>query len=234
VKETQMHPDRFRTRSAGLALVATLGVGLLAGCSGDDGTPVPGATSPTAPVLQPGKPGEPNASLTGTDAIATRTGSPDRADTQFMQDMIVHHAQAIVMVDLVVDRLTDPKVKGLAERMRDEQRPEIDGMARWLKDKGQSVPVQATNVQAPGSGHHSSMPGMATPAQLEELKQATGVQADRLFLQRMITHHEGALTMAATQQRDGKDEYVGDLSTEVYATQSVQIGAMKEMLARLS
>lgn len=229
-----MHPDRFRTRSAGLALVATLGAGLLAGCSGDDGTPVPGATSPTAPVLQPGKPGEPNASLTGTDAIATRTGSPDRADTQFMQDMIVHHAQAIVMVDLVVDRLTDPKVKGLAQRIRDEQRPEIDGMARWLKDKGQSVPVQATNVEAPGSGHHSSMPGMATAAQLEELKQASGVQADRLFLQRMITHHEGALTMAATQQRDGKDEYVGDLSTEVYATQSVQIGAMKEMLARLS
>ena len=111
---------------------------------------------------------------------------------------------------------------------------EINAMAGWLKGKKQPVPIQATNVRAAGDAHHGSMPGMATAAQLEELAEARGVDADRLFLQRMIAHHEGALTMASTQQRDGTDEYVGDLSSEVYVTQSVQIAAMKDMLTRLS
>jgi len=227
------HSSLDRVGVTGLVLATALGaLGTLSGCT-DDTEPAPGATSPTAPVLQPGRPGEPNTSLTGSAALPTRTGAPDRADTAFMQDMIVHHAQAIVMVGLVEARLTDEQVRALAGRMRDEQRPEIDAMARWLTQKGQKVPIQATKVDAPGGGHHGSMPGMATPAQLEELSKAQGVAADRLFLQRMIAHHEGALTMATTQQRDGRDEYVSDLSSEVHVTQLVQIRTMRSMLTRL-
>src|SRR5580765_7022794 len=103
--------SRIRSCAAVGAALLTLG---LAGCSADPPSPGPSATSPTAPVLQPGRPGEPNASLTGSAALPSATGSPREADVRFMQDMIVHHAQAIVMVSLVQDRLADTQVRSLA------------------------------------------------------------------------------------------------------------------------
>ena len=218
------------------ALTGALLVGLaLTACSGEPPPPVASATSPTAPVLQPGKPGEPNASLTGSAALPSRTGSPKAADVQFMQDMIVHHAQAIVMVSLVRDHLTDTQVRSLASRIADEQRPEIDAMTKWLKAKGESVPPQATNPEfGAGSHQHDGMPGMASEAQLRELKEARGATADRLWLTLMAAHHQGALTMVVDQHRTGTDDVVTQLGDEIHVTQSVQIGYMREMLDRLA
>jgi uncharacterized protein (DUF305 family) len=208
---------------------------LLCGCSGDPvSLPSAAATSPTAPVLQPGRPGEPNASLTGTAALPSSSGSPVAADVRFMQDMIVHHAQAIVMVSLVRDSLTDTQVRSLAARIADEQRPEIDAMVKWLEDKGQTVPPQATNPEFGSGGHdHAGMPGMATDAQLRALKAARGSAADQLWLQLMTAHHEGALSMVVAQHRDGSDELATQMGDEIHVTQSVQIGYMREMLDRL-
>ena len=226
---------RLLLRRAAALAVVTCAVAVLGACSGDaDPGPVVGATSPTAPVLQPGKPGEPNASLTGDAALPRATAEPKAADVRFMQDMIVHHAQAIVMISLVRESLADPQVEALALRIADEQRPEIDAMARWLRERGESVPPQADNPEARGGSHHAAMPGMATQAQLRELAQARGAEADRLWLQRMIAHHEGALTMVVTQHRDGSDDYVTQLGDEIHVTQSVQIGHMREMLDRLA
>jgi uncharacterized protein (DUF305 family) len=186
-------------------------------------------------VLQPGKPGQPNASLSGSAALPSRTGSPKAADVQFMQDMIVHHAQAIVMVSLVRDHLTDTQVKSLASRISDEQRPEIDAMAKWLKAKGESVPPQATNPEfGSGSHDHDGMPGVATEAQLRELKDVRGAEADHLWLTLMTAHHQGALTMVVEQHRTGTDDVVTQLGDEIHVTQSVQIGYMREMLDRLT
>ena len=214
--------------------VALLGLGL-AGCSGDTPAATSTATSPTAPVLQPGRPGEPNASLTGSAALPSATGSPQEADVRFMQDMIVHHAQAIVMVSLVRDRLADTQVKALAARIADEQRPEIDAMAKWLEAKGEQVPPQAGNPElGSGSHDHSGMPGMATQAQLRQLKDARGAEADQLWLTLMTAHHEGALRMVVQQHRDGTDDVVTQLGDEIHVTQSVQIGYMREMLDRLA
>src|SRR4051812_17931423 len=108
--------------AAALVLGAALAV---SGCSSESDTPASTATSPTAPVLQPGSPGEPNASLSGSAALPKPKGEVLEADVRFMQDMIVHHAQAIVMVSLVQERLADTQVKALAARISDEQRPEI-------------------------------------------------------------------------------------------------------------
>lgn len=227
----------YRTaRCCALLGVALLGLALgLAGCSGDTPAPAPAATSPTAPVLQPGRPGEPNASLTGSAALPSRTGSPKAADVRFMQDMIVHHAQAIVMVSLVQDRLADTQVRSLAARIADEQRPEIDAMATWLEAKGEQVPPQAGNPElGSGSHDHSGMPGMATQAQLRQLKEASGAEADRLWLTLMTAHHEGALRMVVQQHRDGTDDLVTQIGDEIHVTQSVQIGYMREMLDRLA
>jgi uncharacterized protein (DUF305 family) len=218
------------------AATLTLAVALLcAGCSGDGAAaPAATATSPTAPVIQPGKPGEPNVSLTGGAALPSATAAPKAADVAFMQDMIVHHAQAIVMVGLVEDQLSDPQVKALASRIADEQRPEIDAMAKWLTAKGQKVPPQAENPEfGANDNHHGDMPGMATPAQLTELSQAHGAAADDLWLRLMIAHHQGALQMVLDQHRDGLDEAVTLMGDEIHVTQQVQIGQMREMQDRL-
>lgn len=208
---------------------------LVSGCSGEAPEPAITATSPTAPVLQPGKPGEPNTSLSGSAAVPSATGSPKEADVRFMQDMIVHHAQAIMMVSLVQDHLSDTQVKALAMRISDEQRPEINAMATWLKAKGEDVPPQATKPDAGSGGHnHDGMPGMATRAQLAELAAARGRAADQRWLQLMTAHHEGALAMVVQQHRDGTDDVVTQLGDEIHVTQSVQIGYMRDMLARLA
>jgi uncharacterized protein (DUF305 family) len=222
------------SRASALLLSALVGCGV-AGCSGDEPAPPVSATSPTAPVLQPGRPGEPNASLTGSAALPSRTGSPEAADVEFMQDMIVHHAQAIVMVSLVEDHLADAQVKSLAARIAAEQRPEIDAMAKWLRAKGEQVPPQAGNPElGSGSHDHDGMPGMASQAQLRQLRDARGSAADRLWLTLMTAHHEGALRMVVQQHRDGEDDVVTQLGDEIHVTQSVQIGYMRDMLSRLT
>jgi uncharacterized protein (DUF305 family) len=226
---TLLRPALGVTAPLALALV-------LSGCSGEADPPAAAATSPTAPVLRPGSPGEPNTSLSGSAALPTKAAAPREADVRFMQDMVVHHAQAIVMVGLVQDRLVDTQVKALAARIADEQRPEIGAMAKWLEDHGQDVPPQAEDPQyAAGADHaHAGMPGMATQAQLSQLARATGTEADRMWLRLMTAHHEGALAMVVQQHRDGTDDVATQLGDEIHVTQSVQIGAMREMLDRLS
>lgn len=206
---------------------------VLAGCS-SAAEPVP-VTSPTAPVIQPGRPGEPNTSLTGAAVTPRPSRALDPDDELFMQDMIVHHAQAIAMVGIAADHLTDTQVKSLASRISDEQKPEIGSMAGWLDGKGLDVPPQATNPLLQDHGaHHSSMKGMATQAQLADLSAARGVASDLLWLQLMIAHHEGAVDMVLTQHRDGIDETVTLLGDEIAVTQQTQINAMRTMVERLS
>ncbi len=208
------------------------------GCSGGgDDEPTSTATSPKdAPVLQPGKPGEPNTSLSGTSAVASPSSSHNSADVDFLQDMITHHAQAVVMGDLAKDELTDPKVKAIAARISAEQKPEMRGMARTLKAWKEKVPPQAENPNFgahEGHSSHSSMPGMATQEQLDALGKAKGEDADRLYLDRMIAHHEGALEMCTTLARKGADERTGELGDDIAVTQSKQVEQMKGMRRRL-
>lgn len=217
-------------RLAPFVLVATLGLGACA----SDGSPQGTATSPDAPVLQPGTPGEPNASLSGTSAVATPTSGHNAADVEFLQDMVVHHAQAVVMSELVGGDLQDARVKKMAERIKAEQKPEMKGMATTLRAWGEKVPIQATNPAAhTGHGQHADMPGMATQAQLDELGEAKGAAADRLYLDLMIKHHQGALSMCTTLGEKGADERTSELGDDISVTQSKQIDQMKAMRTRL-
>lgn len=209
---------------------------VLGGCSGSGDDASTSATSPDAPVLQPGTPGESNSSLTGDDAVATPWSSHNDADVTFLQDMIRHHAQAVVMGDIVKGRLTDAKVRSMASRISDEQKPEMKGMASTLRSWGEKVPIEASNPS--GSGHgshddHTDMPGMATPAQLSDLRTAKGADVDRLYLDLMIAHHEGALEMCTTLGDKGADERTGELGDDISVTQTKQIDQMKGMQRRL-
>ena len=159
------------------------------------------AAAQQAPILQPGAPGQPTRPLSPADAvrIADNRYSPD--DVRFMQDMIVHHAQAVEMTGLVKGRTARKEVNDVAGRIDASQADEMRFMRTWLRERNQ--PLAAAQMQhgaghaQHGSGHneHARM-GMATPEQLAALRAASGPAFDRQFLQRMITHHEGAVTMA--------------------------------------
>ena len=209
---------------------------VLAGCTGSSDAPATQTlTSPDAPVLEPGSPGEPNSSLSGTDAVATPTATHNAADVTFLQDMIRHHAQAVVMSEIVEGRLTDAKVTAIASRIADEQEPEMRGMAQTLKRWGEEVPPEADNPKLVTSNHsgHTGMPGMASAQQLAALRQATGEDVDRQYLDLMIAHHEGALEMSETLGAEGRDERTGELADDIHVTQTKQIEQMEEMRQRL-
>lgn len=230
-------PIRRVCRPLAFRALLTVGcvVALASGCTAGDDEPLPATTAPTAsgPVLQPGAPGEPNSTLTGTAAAPVVTPTTRPGDAKFYQDMIVHHAQALVMVETALPRLSDTQVKSLASRIGDEQKPEILTMKTWLEEHKQSVPPQATNPRL-GDHDHGGMPGMATPAQLAELGRATGVEADRLFLTLMTAHHQGALTMVGEHAKLPSDEFVQEMANDINVSQDKQIRQMRTMLARLS
>lgn len=225
-------PAPFRLRRTVIALTCAVVVGL-AGCTADEPVPATTAPTPSGPVLQPGMPGQPNATVTGSAAAPVTTPSARPGDVRFLSEMIVHHAQAIVMVDAVVSDLSDPQVKAIASRIGDEQRPEIAAMSGYLTNAGEDVPPEATNPNLTDHGAHS-MPGMATEAEVARLAAATGPEADRLFLTLMIRHHQGALAMVDEHLRGATDERVEETAAEISVTQSKQIGQMQEMLDRLT
>ena len=145
-----------------------------------------------APIIQPGAPGDSARELSAEEAIeiADTSYSPD--DVLFMQDMIPHHNQATQMADLVADRTNLPELVDVAGRINVSQQDEIEFMKQWLRERGESVP-NPTAHEAMHTDH--KMAGMATPRQMEELAATESTDFDRMFLQLMITHHEGAVTM---------------------------------------
>lgn len=192
-----------------------------ASCSAD---PPPDA----APVIQPGKPGEPNKTLSPEEArTAAPATQPNDADVMYVQMMITHHRQAVEMSALAPAQGTDESVQGLAARIGATQGPEVDMMNSWLRQHGKPT-VEAGHEDH--MGHAMAMPGMATPEQLTALRAARGADFDRLFLQLMITHHEGALTMAHEVQTTGVDVRVQEMADDVIAEQTDEITRMHGML----
>ncbi|GAA1376477.1 DUF305 domain-containing protein [Streptomyces beijiangensis] len=173
-------------------------------------------------VVAPGKPGEPAKTLSAEDAAkAGRNDTPNSADFSYTQMMIVHHGQALEMTKLVAQRADAEPVKKLAERIAAAQGPEIGAMQGWLDSHG------GARKQ---SGHdHASMPGMATTAQLAQLRAAKGKAFDELFLKLMITHHQGAITMATEVLSEGNNVLVEEMANDVLAQQTSEIGRMRAM-----
>ncbi|MEU8248187.1 DUF305 domain-containing protein [Nonomuraea sp. NPDC048916] len=185
--------------------------------------PVPRADS-TAPVIAPGRPGEEAKTLSPGEAVtAVPSATANAADITYVQDMIIHHRQALDMAILAPNRAESTKLKGLASRIKDAQGPEIQYMTTWLQELGQKVPDHHAG--------HDGMPGMATPEQMEALKAAQGKAFDALFLQLMITHHEGAITMSEKVLTNGSHIRIEELANDVNVTQTAEIRRMREMQA---
>ncbi len=151
------------------------------------------------------------------------------ADVQFMQGMIAHHAQAIYMSHLAARHGADPRFLRFAIKIDQSQTAEIRLMRGWLIDHGQVAPDTAAY-------HTIMMPGMLTREQLDQLGALDGRGFDRLFLELMIKHHEGALSMVAdlfSTRGAGQEVDISVLANDIHTVQTAEIGLMRQMLATL-
>jgi uncharacterized protein (DUF305 family) len=162
------------------------------------------------------------------------------ADVAFATDMIQHHAQALSMVDLTVDRTLDPEVQQLADDIREAQGPEIETMSDWLQDWDEEVPATMRDHSNAGhdmegmgdsmDGLDSDMPGMMSGDDFDELERAPDSEFQTMWLEMMIEHHEGAVEMAKDQQQNGQYKPAVDLAGAVVDTQTAEIEKMKGLL----
>lgn len=181
-----------------------------------------------AAIVQPGPPGSPSRELPSSSRPALPQLS--LADVDFMQGMIMHHQQAVVMTALIPSHSDNPSVHSLGARISLSQTDEINFMKRWLRSRGQS-----DSMSMPGMADMEMplMPGMLTPEQMSALRQARGAEFDRLFLTGMIQHHGGALVMVKdlfNSPAAGQDAEIFDFATDVDNGQRAEIRIMQNML----
>ena len=194
-----------------------------------------GARAPGAqpPIVQPGAPGEPSRVISAAEASDLAGIRFSEGDVRFMQGMISHHAQALEMTELLETRTQNDTMRQIAQRIDLSQEDEIAMMQDWLRARGQTVPA-ADAHHAPG---WSPMPGMLTAEEMEQLEAAAGSAFDRLFLELMIKHHRGALTMVENllrQRGAAQDSQLFAFTADVVADQTAEIDRMDAMLAELS
>ena len=185
------------------------------------------------PIVQPGAPGEPSRLISAAEASDLAGIRFTDADVKFMQGMIAHHAQAIEITELLAARNSRDVMQRLAQRIELSQEDEIAMMQEWLRSRGQAVP----DLDA----HHASgwepMPGMLTDQEMDQLEQAQAGEFDRLFLELMIKHHRGALTMVETllsQRGAAQDSQLFAFTSDITSDQSMEIDRMDAMMAELS
>ena len=186
------------------------------------------------PIVQPGAPGEDTRSLSAEEAIRIAHSAYTPDDVRFMQDMIPHHHQALVMSRWAPDRTNNPEILDLAGRINSSQADEIKFMQKWLAERGEAVP----DPTAHHAMHtHHDMAGMATPEQMAQLEAATATEFDRLFLQLMIPHHDGAIKMVdelLEQPGAAYDPVLYEFTSDVSNDQAVEIQRMNGLLVTLS
>jgi uncharacterized protein (DUF305 family) len=185
------------------------------------------ATDSGAAIFQPGAPGQPSRQITATQSVALAKTVVNPADVKFMQDMIVHHAQAVEMVELLQTRTQRDSMRTLGKRISMSQTSEIGLMRTWLARRGQSDGAEHA------AHMHMTMAGMLTPQQMAALAAARGPEFDRLFLRGMIQHHQGAVRMVKdllATPGAGEDVTLFDFLANVVADQTAEISRMNELL----
>ena len=181
-----------------------------------------------AQIIQPGAPGESSRVIAADKAIDLSKVQFTPADVAFMQGMIGHHAQAVEMVALMATRNSSRDMRMLGQRIDASQTDEIKMMQRWLEVHGQALPD-------PHAHMHGAMlmPGMLTEEEMGRLAEARGAPFDRLFLEFMIKHHDGALIMVRelfATPGAGQDSDIFAFASDVEADQRIEISRMGAML----
>jgi uncharacterized protein (DUF305 family) len=189
----------------------------------------------TPVVVQPGAPGKPTRTLPSSSRATLPPHSP--ADAQFMQNMIMHHAQAVEMTALIESRTENKELRSLGARISKSQADEIKFMKRWLTARGEPISPAMPEMHGMHSpSHQMLMPGMLKTEQMDALKKAKGEEFDQLFLRGMIQHHDGALIMVKElfdTAGAGQDAELFNFATEVDSGQRAEIRVMQTMLGKL-
>jgi uncharacterized protein (DUF305 family) len=186
-----------------------------------------GGTTPV--VVQPGAPGKPSKRL--PPSTTAKLPPRSQAEVEFMQGMIMHHAQAVEMTALISSHTENKDLRSLGARISSSQSDEIKFMKRWLAARGEPVVMAMPEMQ--GSHKMPLMPGMLTPEQMEALRKTKNAEFDHLFLTGMIQHHNGALTMVKDlfdTAGAGQDAELFDFATDADNTQRAEIRIMQSML----
>ncbi|MCX4624628.1 DUF305 domain-containing protein [Streptomyces albogriseolus] len=207
-----MNANASLTRRTALAATAAAAALVLAACggNGDTGTAV---TSPSP-----------------TTSASVPAGEHNQADVTFAQGMIPHHRQAIVMAGMAETRASSSDVKALASQIKKAQDPEIKTMSAWLTAWGENVPQGMDEMDGMDHGDASSMPGMMSNQQMDDMRDASGKAFDTMFLTMMIEHHEGAIEMAETEKKQGAYAPAKDLADDIITAQTAEITQMRKML----
>ena len=193
---------------------------------------------PSPPIIQPGAPGEPSKKLDAKAATDIANTSYIKADVKFLQGMIVHHEQAIIMSEMANERTNNKIILDLAKRIDVSQKDEINFMESWLKQRNEYADSSHSDHHMHENHHmHMNMAGMATPKQLNDLSNSKSTDFDRLFLQLMITHHDGALEMVEELKKypgNAYDPILNEFVSDLVNDQGVEIERMNGILVGLS
>lgn len=194
-------------------------------------------------VVQPGAPGQASRILPSTTRAVLPPQSPK--DAEFMQGMIMHHAQAVEMTALIGSRTENKELRLLGSRISQSQSDEMNFMKQWLSARGEPISMKMSGMDGmddmdmPGMNHSSDhqmlMPGMLSSEQMATLKIARGSEFDHLFLTGMIQHHKGALMMVNDlfdTAGAGQDAELFNFATDVDSGQRAEIRIMQTMLVK--
>jgi uncharacterized protein (DUF305 family) len=200
-----------RITLASASLIITGALTLVACGNNSDSGSMPGMSNTTPP-----------------SSAAVSAGQFNDADVTFASQMIPHHQQAVQMASMAGYQATTPAVKQLATAIKAAQDPEINQLSGWLTSWGKPVP-------SPMHGHDmsGSMPGMMSEDEMSQLGNAKGSMFDRMWTQLMIKHHQGAVTMAKTEQTTGKNAAAIALAKKIETAQNAEIATMQRLLGRL-
>ncbi|GAA4858166.1 DUF305 domain-containing protein [Saccharopolyspora cebuensis] len=209
----------MHARTTAAALLSAAALAGIAGCGGEQSPPPP-ADHQQHRTEQP-------APQQGEQAVH------NQADIAFAEGMIPHHQQALRMADMVPERTGNAEVLDLAERIRAAQQPEIDQLEGWLAEwrpappQGHQMPQEHS---MPEHGGHEGMHGMMTPEDMAALEQARGAEFDRMWLEMMIEHHEGAVQMAETELAEGANPEAKAMAQRIIDSQQAEIDEMNALL----
>ena len=162
-------------------------------------------------------------SVVAGSATSEQETEHNDADVEFAQGMIPHHEQAVEMAGMATEQAESADVKALAEQIEAAQAPEIETLRSWLEDWGEDEDM--------GGMDHGS--GMMSDDDMSALEEATGAEFDRMFLEMMIEHHEGAIEMADTEIEDGQFPDAIEMAETIKSTQEAEIAEMEALLDEL-
>ena len=174
----------------------------------------------------------------GSEESATES-SFNEADVAFAQGMIPHHEQAIDMAQMAADRASSAEVKDLAAQIEAAQAPEIEQLSTWLEEWGEEAPSEGSDDGGMSGMDHDSgdmggteadMGGMMSEEDMTMLEGSSGADFDRMFLEMMIEHHNGAIEMAQTEVDEGEHQGAISMAEGIISTQQTEIQEMQQLL----